>query len=180
MWHQGFNRNFTKLWEYFLYAKKTKIMTLFNNSSPPHHCSTILESIHWTQTAYAVLCQPHHTDMFSTFIYALIWTKTAYSCGAADTEQHTLFAYKKYSRSFVELRLNPWCHMDYFTDLFATFLDVDRVNSIVVYGRVRQLSECIKNILYLCSEDVINDKIFILGWSNPLRKICYSCIIAVP
>ncbi len=40
------------------------------------------------------------------------------------------FAYKKYSRSFVKLWLNPWCHMDYFTDLLATFLDVDRVNYI--------------------------------------------------
>ncbi len=37
--------------------------------------------------------------------------------------------------------------MDYFTDLLAMFLDVDRVNSIAVYGRVRQLSECIQNIL---------------------------------
>ncbi len=37
--------------------------------------------------------------------------------------------------------------MDYFTDLFATFLDVYRVISIAVYGRVRELSECIKNIL---------------------------------
>ncbi len=37
--------------------------------------------------------------------------------------------------------------MDYFTDLLATFLDVDRVNSIVDYGRVRELSECTKNIL---------------------------------
>ncbi len=27
--HQWFNHNFTKLREYFLYAKKTKIMTLF-------------------------------------------------------------------------------------------------------------------------------------------------------
>ncbi len=104
--------------------------------------------------------------------YALIWTKTAYPHGAADTEQHTLqngttvtrrrcggdellnkvvifvfFPYKKYSRSFVKLRLNPWCHMDYFTDLLATFLDVDRGNYIAVYGRVRELSECIKNIL---------------------------------
>ncbi len=35
-----------------------------------------LENIRWTQTAYAVLCQPHHTDMFSTFIYALIWAIT--------------------------------------------------------------------------------------------------------
>ncbi len=37
--------------------------------------------------------------------------------------------------------------MDYFTDLLATFLDVDCVNYIAVYGRVRELSECIKNIL---------------------------------
>ncbi len=37
--------------------------------------------------------------------------------------------------------------MDYFTDLIATFLDVDRVNYIAVYGRVRELSECIENIL---------------------------------
>ncbi len=51
------------------------------------------------------------------------------------------------SRTFVKLQLNPWCHVDYFTDLLATFLDVDRGNYIAVYGRVRELSECIKNIL---------------------------------
>ncbi len=44
------------------------------------------------------------------------------------------FAYKKYSRSFVKLRLNPWCHMDYFTDLLATFLDLDLVRTLAVYG----------------------------------------------
>ncbi len=37
--------------------------------------------------------------------------------------------------------------MDYFTDLLATFLDVDRDYYIAVYGRVREMSECIKNIL---------------------------------
>ncbi len=37
--------------------------------------------------------------------------------------------------------------MDYFTDLLATFLYLDRVYYIAVYGRVRELSECIKNIL---------------------------------
>ncbi len=37
--------------------------------------------------------------------------------------------------------------MDYFNDLLATFLDLDRGNYIVVYGRVRELSEFIKNIL---------------------------------
>ncbi len=37
--------------------------------------------------------------------------------------------------------------MDNFTDLLATFLDLDRGNYIAVYGRVRELSEFIKNIL---------------------------------
>ncbi len=37
--------------------------------------------------------------------------------------------------------------MDYFNDLLATFLSLDRVRILAVYGRVRELSECIKNIL---------------------------------
>ncbi len=37
--------------------------------------------------------------------------------------------------------------MDYFTDLFAVFLDLDRVNYIAMYGRVRELSDFIKNVL---------------------------------
>ncbi len=36
--------------------------------------------------------------------------------------------------------------MDYFIDVLATFLCVDR-NILAVYGRVRELSEFIKNIL---------------------------------
>ncbi len=59
-----FNHNIMKLREYFLYAKKTKITTLFNN-----------------------LYFRFYESSSSTFIYALIWTKTAYPCGAADTEQ---------------------------------------------------------------------------------------------
>ncbi len=42
--HQWFNHNFTKLREYFLCAKKTKI-TLLDDSSTPRHHSAILESI---------------------------------------------------------------------------------------------------------------------------------------
>ncbi len=37
--------------------------------------------------------------------------------------------------------------MDYFTDLLATFLDIDCVSYIAVYGWIRELSECIKSIL---------------------------------
>ncbi len=32
------------------------------------------------------------------------------------------FAHKNYSRSFLKLRLNHWCHMDYFIDILTTFL----------------------------------------------------------
>ncbi len=37
--------------------------------------------------------------------------------------------------------------MDYFNDLLAKFLSLDRVRILAVYGRVRELSEFIKNVL---------------------------------
>ncbi len=37
--------------------------------------------------------------------------------------------------------------MDYFTDVLATFLFVDRANILAVYEGVRELSDSIKNIL---------------------------------
>ncbi len=52
--------------EYFFCAKKIKTTTLFNNSSLHQH-SDILEIIRWTQIAYAVLCQLHHTDTLFLF-----------------------------------------------------------------------------------------------------------------
>ncbi len=36
--------------------------------------------------------------------------------------------------------------MDYFTDVLAMFLDLDHGSILAVYGRVRELSEVIKNI----------------------------------
>ncbi len=37
--------------------------------------------------------------------------------------------------------------MDYFNDSLAMFLSLDRVRILAACGRVRELSECIKNIL---------------------------------
>ncbi len=37
--------------------------------------------------------------------------------------------------------------MDYFNDVLATFLSLDHVRILAVCGRVRELSEFIKNIL---------------------------------
>ncbi len=35
--------------------------------------------------------------------------------------------------------------MDYFTDVLTMFLDLDRGSNLAVYGRVRKLSDFIKN-----------------------------------
>jgi len=37
--------------------------------------------------------------------------------------------------------------MDYFTDVLATFHDLDHGSNLAVYGRVKELLDCIKNIL---------------------------------
>ncbi len=37
--------------------------------------------------------------------------------------------------------------MDYLTDVLATFLDLDHGSTLAVYGRVRELSDFINNIL---------------------------------
>ncbi len=66
--------------------------------------------------------------------------------------------------------------MDYFNDLLAVFLSLNRVKILAVFGRVREISEIHKKYLHLFSESewrsyrfgttwgwVINDRIFILG-----------------
>ncbi len=40
------------------------------------------------------------------------------------------FTHKKYSRSFIKLQLNHWCHMDYFNNVPATFLGLECGSSI--------------------------------------------------
>ncbi len=37
--------------------------------------------------------------------------------------------------------------MDYFTDVLTAYLDLDRVGILSVYGRVKELSDSIINIL---------------------------------
>ncbi len=71
MWHQWFNHNFTKLRDYFLCAKKTKIMTLFNNSSP---YSAILEMITYLCNVCTRICCLHfdlNVNNVSAYIHCL-------------------------------------------------------------------------------------------------------------
>ncbi len=64
-------------------------------------------------------------------------------CCFVSAAPYAFFVHKKYSGSCITLRLN-WCHMDYFSDLLATFL------SLAVYGgseSSRNSSKCIiKNL----------------------------------
>ncbi len=134
--------------EYFLYAKKTKITTLFNISCPLHHHSAILESIRWMQTVYTVVI----------FVF---------------------FAYRKYSRSFITLRLNhcgKWTILEMF---FHTFLGLDSVIYLGVNGTVTasRFHPNILNCVPKMNEAFMGLErhggkwlmtIFILGWSNAL------------
>ncbi len=53
----------------------------------------------------------------------------------------------------MKLRLNHWCHMDYFYDVPAAFLGLECGRSITVYRRVRKLTKFLQKYLNLCSED---------------------------
>ncbi len=73
--------------------------------------------------------------------------------------------------------------MDYLGDVFHTFLGLDSVIYVAVNGTVTSLLAFIQNILNCVPKTnkvitgseqhggkVINDKIFIMGWSIPLNK----------
>ncbi len=55
--------------------------------------------------------------------------------------------HKKYSRSFVKLRLNHWCHVDYFTNVLAKFLGLKTFLLRCCLWRFRKLLDFIKKIL---------------------------------
>ncbi len=57
------------------------------------------------------------------------------------------FAYKKYSLSFITLRLNHWWQIDYFDYVFHTFLGLDNANCLAVNGTVTSLPVFFQNIL---------------------------------
>ncbi len=58
--------------------------------------------------------------------------------------------HKKYSSSFMKLRLNHWCHMDYFNNVLTTFLCLDRGSSLAVYGGLEssQISLKYRNLCF--------------------------------
>ncbi len=72
----------------------------------------------------------------------------------SDTEEKKLlnkvfFAHKKYSRSFITLWLNHWCRMDYFNNVFTTFLGLECGSCIAVCAG-SESSRISSKYLHLC------------------------------
>ncbi len=93
------------------------------------------------------------------------------------------FVHKRYSRSFIRLRLSPWCHMDYFNDVLLRFWALNV--SVALRSMEGQKALGLQQNIFMCSEAerrsygfgttwrwVINDRIFrifIFGWNIPLK-----------
>ncbi len=170
---------------------------LFVSSMSPY--SAILESITYINNVFVCgyvvfMFRSKRKQCKQRIRVRCCWHRTANVVYVCDTLQNSakgwrrdlnkvvifvFFAHIKYSHSFVNLRLNHWRHLDYFNDLLATFIGLDRVMILTVYG----LSALGMHQQYLnfWSEDeqrsyrfgttrewVINDIILIFGCTIPL------------
>ncbi len=104
--------------------------------------------------------------LYTFNLYNILWKVLGYSFNTfvmvlslmmADTDPEEkklvnkvitiFFVHKKYSRSFITLQLNHWCHMDVFNDVFTTFLGLKYFSSVAVYGGSESSRDFIKNIV---------------------------------
>ncbi len=72
--------------------------------------------------------------------------------------------HKKYSRSFVKLRLNHWCHINYLQYFITTFLCLECVRNLVVYGESQKALEFYPKYLNLSSKDERRSDGFGMTW----------------
>ncbi len=128
--HQWFNCNVMKLREYFLYPKKTKITTLFNNSSPPHLLRVSVAAFWRISTGRklrTLFCVSHTT-----------WIRCFRSNQSVN----------KLRRCIRVVRLTQNCvHSLCPGNIFHTFLGLDGVIYLAVNGTVTSLPVFIQNIL---------------------------------
>ncbi len=131
----------------FLHAKNTKITTLFNISSlpsllefttvPRQMCVMLLvQEPFWCRTHMHCALFAKRNEHLCVMVLSRMPVKT-------DMEENTFlnkviifvfFAHKTYSRSYVKLRLNHWCHMDYLNNGLTTFLGLECCTCVAVYG----------------------------------------------
>ncbi len=117
-----------------LCAKKTKI-TLFNN-------------LFSSMSVFDVRSQEYHNACVQCCWMPAPASGTLHTCVVMNAHRRLtrkrrncwikLFLFslctKKYSHSFITMRLNHWCHMDYFNNVLTTFLGLERGSCIVVYA----------------------------------------------
>ncbi len=94
------------------------------------------------------------------------------------------FEHKKYSCRIIKFRLHVWWQMDYFDDVFHTFMDLDSAIYYAVNGTVTSLPVFIWNVLNCVQKTKeaftglerhggkwsMTKKKIILGWSNPFSS----------
>ncbi len=171
-WHQWFNHNFMKLGDYFLYTKKTKITTWFNNLSPPRHPIATF----WRVSTERKQCCSVSAEL--SFLRCFRFDLNENNISAWLT-QNTICCLRLVDTDVTWIIL-PMSLLHFWTLIVViTLLSMGRSKS-------SQNSSIIK-YLNLCSEDerrsygfgttrgwVINDRIFIFGWTIPLSIQNYS------
>ncbi len=128
MWHQWFILNFMKLWEYFLCVKKifSAVSVCDARSRENHNGYESLpllrnKSQHiWVLHLSTGSCISSIASMLCGTLVN-VWRRLTWKRRNCWIEVviFVFFAHKKYSHSFIELRLNHWCHMDYFNDVLT-------------------------------------------------------------
>ncbi len=118
----------------FYISRTTRIHCFLSNQS----IQNVSVWCGWHRTAYAICVQ----RIFSKMV--LRWRRGDELLNKVVI--FIFFAYKKYYRCFITVRLNHWWQMDYFDDVFHTFLGLDSVNCLEV-GTVTSLPVFIQNIL---------------------------------
>ncbi len=160
MWHQRFNRNFTKLREYFLCAKKKKrlystirllrvtLVPLWRVSTERKQpmlfcvsCVTWICCFRSEQSANNAenvsVWRSWHRIAYAVYVQWILSKMAPGWCGGDKLLNKVVififYVHKKYSRSFVKVRLNLWFHMDCFNDVLATFLIRLRLSNLITF-----------------------------------------------
>ncbi len=166
MWHQWLNFNFVKLQEYFLCSKKTKIMTLFNNSSPPSYClppfwrvSQCIRTLYpkhkqcWLHQLRSCMCFfPRTQTMRITLITFLGTLQNGRRRNSGEKNCWiNCYVFSLRTKSILIASQNwSWATDVTWIILLMSLLRFwtwEHYSCIAVYGRVRELSDSIKNIL---------------------------------
>ncbi len=143
------------LWERLNYCLNWRFFVILSK-----HCCFYLRYPDPTNTA--IKAQPMGVRLVREYLFVrCVWKQSLffqfYPIETMNLEAKKLlnkaailvfFAHNNYSCIFIKLRLNHWCHMDYFNDVHITFLGLECGTSLAVYiCRIRKLSDFIKNIL---------------------------------